>query len=144
MILNLCLKIADLTGEELEALQQAIVIEKRRRQGSQDVTEVGPTRSETRVKAWSVPPAIIPAVQRLETPDYADPWLTSSVGAEQWSTTRIVVTRRWPRSRTPWTCGWCGAEWCRVRKPPTAEATRKVALAWPPSSVAAQRDTRKG
>ena len=133
MILNLCLKIEDLSEAELEALQQAVAIEKRRRQGPQNAAEESPPRAETRVNATPVPPAIIPAVQRLETPDYADPWLTSSVGAEQWSTTRIVVTRRWPRSRTPWSCPWCGAEWCRVRKPLTTEATRKVALAWPPS-----------
>ena len=83
MILNLCLQIEDLSAAELDALNQAINIEKRRRQWPRNATEESPPRVEARVAARPMPPAIIPTVQRLEAPDYTDPWLTSSVGAEQ-------------------------------------------------------------
>ena len=81
MILNLCLKLTDLSEAELEALQQAVAIEKRRRQCPQHAAVESPPRPEMRVNAVPMPPAIIPAVQRLNTSDFADPWLTSSKGA---------------------------------------------------------------
>ena len=83
MILNLRLLVSDLSAADLEALGQAINIEKRRRQLPRNATAESPPRVEAAIDVRPMPPAVIPMVQTLSSVDHSDPWLTSSIGSEQ-------------------------------------------------------------
>ena len=55
----------------------------------------------------------------------SNPWTTMATSSqtathprERWTTTRRVIEWEWPQYGSPWTCGRCDAQWCRIRQPP--------------------------
>ena len=124
-MINLCLKLEDLSAEELESLAAAVGRERRRREWPRSstaeagpvlgmdlrVTPMGPSRSS------EVEPERLRRLrEELEAVDRAADERRQA--SERWAVTRHVVAKRWPQYRTPWYCPRCSAEWCRIRQPP--------------------------
>ena len=107
---DLCLRLASFSNEEFEAIAHAVRGEQERR------------RCQASALSALPPAQLRPEPERRrglqQDLELGAAELERHAETERWATSRITVEREWPRYMSPWTCEWCGAEWCKVRPPP--------------------------
>ena len=112
LVANVRLGLQELSPAQLASLGSAVRAEQERRQWPAVVASVTSSDPQhpgaSAVRTASAPPALA-----------LDPETT-----ERWRSTPITVHLSWPEHHTPWICSRCGAEWCRVRNPPTCRPGR--------------------
>ena len=110
-VVDLRLRLESFSAEEFEAIAHAVRGEQERRQCQANTLSVLPP-----ARLRPEPERRRRLRQDLELVAMAE--RERREATERWTTFRITVERLWPQHHSPWTCEWCGAEWCKVRPPP--------------------------
>ena len=110
-VVDLRLRLAGFSAEEFEAIAHGVRGEQERRRCQANALSV---LSAARLRPE--PERRRRLRQDLDLVDMAE--RERREATERWTTSRITVERLWPQYHSPWTCEWCGAEWCKIRLPP--------------------------